>query len=49
VPLPLVLAVGHVDGRPPQDDKDVLHCGEAAGVAVTPSFLASLSFAVARL
>jgi hypothetical protein len=49
VPLPLALAVGHVDGRPLEDEEDVLHCGEAAGVAVTPSFLASPSFAAARL
>jgi hypothetical protein len=27
VPLPLVLAVGHVDGWPPEDEEDVLHCG----------------------
>jgi hypothetical protein len=47
--LPLALAVGHVDGQPPEYEKDVLHRGEATGVAVTPSFLASPSFAVARL
>jgi hypothetical protein len=39
VPLPLALAVGHVDGRPPEDEEDVLHCGEATGVAVTPILL----------
>jgi hypothetical protein len=33
------LAVGHVDGRPPKDEEDVLHGGEAAGVAVTPILL----------
>jgi hypothetical protein len=38
VPLPLALAAGHVDGRPPEDEEDVLHSGEAAGVAVTPIF-----------
>jgi hypothetical protein len=36
VPLPLALAARHVDGWPPEDEKDVLHRGEAAGVAVTP-------------
>jgi hypothetical protein len=39
VPLPLALAVGHVDGRPPKDEEDVLHRGEAVGVAVTPILL----------
>jgi hypothetical protein len=48
VPLPFALAVGHVDGRPPEDEEDVLHRGEATGVTVTPSFLASPSFAAAR-
>jgi hypothetical protein len=36
VPLPLALAARHVDGRPPEDEEDVLHGGEAAGVAITP-------------
>jgi hypothetical protein len=45
VPFSLVLAVGHVDGRPPEDEEDVLHSGEAAGVAVTPILL---RFAVLR-
>jgi hypothetical protein len=49
VPLPLVLAVGHVHGRPPEDEEDVFHCGEDAAVAITPSNLASPSFAAARL
>jgi hypothetical protein len=49
VPLPLALAIGHVHGRPPEDEEDVFHRGEAAGVAVTASFLASPSFAAARL
>jgi hypothetical protein len=49
VPLPLALAVGHVHSQPPEDEEDVFHRGEAAGVAVTPSFLASSSFAAARL
>jgi hypothetical protein len=48
VSLPLALAAGHVDGRPPEDEEDVLQGGEAAGVAVPPSFLASSSFAAAR-
>jgi hypothetical protein len=39
MPFPLALAVGHVDGRPPEDEEDVLHSGEAACVAVTPIFL----------
>jgi hypothetical protein len=28
VPLPLALAVGHVDGRPLEDEEDVLHSGK---------------------
>jgi hypothetical protein len=36
VPLPLALAAGHADGRPPDYKEDVFHGGEAAGVAVTP-------------
>jgi hypothetical protein len=39
VPLPLALAAGHVDGRPPEDEEDILHGGEATGVAVTPVLL----------
>jgi hypothetical protein len=39
VPLPLALAVGHVHGRPPEDEEDVLHRREATGVAVTPILL----------
>jgi hypothetical protein len=39
VPLPLALAAGHVDGRPPEDEEDVFHGGAAAGVAVTPILL----------
>jgi hypothetical protein len=39
VPLPLALAAGHVDGRPPEDEEDILHDKEAAGVAVTPVLL----------
>jgi hypothetical protein len=39
VPLPLALAIGHVHGRPPEDEEDVFHCGEVAGVAVTPILL----------
>jgi hypothetical protein len=48
VPLPLALAARHVDGRPPENEEDVFHSGEAAGVTITPSFLASSSFAAAR-
>jgi hypothetical protein len=48
VPLPLALAAGHIDARPPEDEEGVFHSGEATGVAVTPSFLASPSFAAAR-
>jgi translation initiation factor IF-1 len=47
--LPLALAVGHIHGRPPEDEEDVFHRGEAAAVTVPPSFLASPSFAMARL
>jgi hypothetical protein len=39
VPLPLVLAARHVDGRPPEDEEHVFHSGEAAGVAITPVLL----------
>jgi hypothetical protein len=39
VSLPLALAAGHVDGRPPEDEEDVLYGGEAAGVAITPVLL----------
>jgi hypothetical protein len=35
VPLPLALAVGHVHGRPPEDQEDVFHRGEVADVAIT--------------
>jgi hypothetical protein len=49
LPLSFALTVGHVHGRSPEDEEDVFHRGEAAGVAVTPSFLASTSFAAARL
>jgi hypothetical protein len=35
VPLPLALAARHVDGRPPKDEEDVFHGGDAAGVAMT--------------
>jgi hypothetical protein len=49
VPLLLALAVGHIHGRSLEDEEDVLHRREATGVTVTPSFLASPSFAAARL
>jgi hypothetical protein len=39
VSLSLALAVGHVDGRPPKDEEDILHHGEAAGITVTPILL----------
>jgi hypothetical protein len=39
VSLPLALAIGHVHGWPPEDEEDVLHRGEAAGIAVTPILL----------
>jgi hypothetical protein len=39
VPLPLALAVGHVHGRPPEDEENVLHRGKASDVAVTPIIL----------
>jgi hypothetical protein len=39
VPLPLALAIGHVDGWPLEDEEDVLHRGEATGNAVNPILL----------
>jgi hypothetical protein len=39
MPLPLALAVGHIDGQPSEDEEDVLHSGEAAGITVTPARL----------
>jgi hypothetical protein len=39
VPLPLALAVGHVHGRSPEYEEDILHRWEAAGVAVTSVLL----------
>jgi hypothetical protein len=39
VPLPLALAVGHVHGRPPEDEENVLYRGKASDVAVTPIIL----------
>jgi hypothetical protein len=39
VPLPLLLAVGHVHGRPPEDEEDIFHRREAAGIAITPILL----------
>jgi uncharacterized spore protein YtfJ len=39
VPLSLALAAGHVDGRPPEDEENVFHSGEAAGVTVAPVLL----------
>jgi hypothetical protein len=33
------LAVGHVHGQSPEDEEDILHRGEAAGVTVTPILL----------
>jgi hypothetical protein len=49
VPLPLALAVGHVHGRPPKDEEDILHRGKPPASPSPPSFLASPSFAAARL
>jgi hypothetical protein len=49
VPLPLAMAVGHVHGRPPEDEEDVFHSGEAAASPSPPSFLAAPSFVAARL
>jgi hypothetical protein len=35
-----LVATGHVNGRPPpEDEEDVFHGGEAAGVAITPVLL----------
>jgi hypothetical protein len=39
MPLPLALAIGHSHGRPPEDEENVLHRREAAGVSVTPVLL----------
>jgi hypothetical protein len=45
VPLPLALTVGHIHGRSPEDEEDVLHHREAAGTSVTAVLL---SLAVLR-
>jgi hypothetical protein len=39
VPLLLALAARHVDGRPPEDEENVFHSGEAAGVTITSILL----------
>jgi hypothetical protein len=39
VPLPLALAVGHIHGRSPEDEEDVLHRRETTDVTVTPVLL----------
>jgi hypothetical protein len=44
VPLPLALAVGHVHSWPLEDEEDVLHRREAAGITVTTV----LSLAIVR-
>jgi hypothetical protein len=49
VPLPLVLAIGHVHGRSPEDEEDILHRKEATGVAVTPVLLGLAILRGARL
>jgi hypothetical protein len=49
VPLPLALAIGHVHGRPPEDEEDVFTVGKPPASPSPPSFLASPSFAAARL
>jgi hypothetical protein len=43
VPLLLALAVGHVHGWPLEDEEDVLHRWEAAGIPASPILL-SLAF-----
>jgi hypothetical protein len=49
VPLSFALAARHVDGRPPEDEEDVLQAGKPPASPSPPSFLASSSFAAARL
>jgi hypothetical protein len=39
VSLPLALAIGHVHGRSPEYEEDVLHRQEATGVPVTTVLL----------
>jgi hypothetical protein len=39
VPPPLAMAARHVDGWPPEDEEDILHGREVAGIAVTPVLL----------
>jgi hypothetical protein len=39
VPLPFALAARHVDGRPPKDEENIFHSGEAAGVTITSVLL----------
>jgi hypothetical protein len=47
--LPLALAVGHVHGRPPKMRKTFSTVGKPPASPSPPSFLASPSFAAARL
>jgi hypothetical protein len=52
VPLPLALAAGHVDGRPPPPPKmrkTFSMAGKPSASPSPPSFLASPSFTTARL
>jgi hypothetical protein len=45
IPLPLALAIGHVHGRSPEDEDDILHRRKAAGISVT---VVLLSLAILR-
>jgi hypothetical protein len=49
VPLPLVLAVGYVNGRPPKMRKTFSTAGKPPTSPSPPYFLASPSFAATRL
>jgi hypothetical protein len=50
VPLPLALAVGHVHGRPPPKMRKTFSTARKPPASPSPpSFLASSSFAAARL
>jgi hypothetical protein len=48
VPLPLALAIGHVDGWPPKMRKTFSTAGKPPASPSPPSFLASPSFAAVR-
>jgi hypothetical protein len=49
VSLPLALAVGHVHGRSPEDEEDVLDRREATSASVTTILLGLAILATARL